>query len=436
MDLKTSGKMLSKIFFILCVFSVASGVKNETESKLVKSMSNALNVIVKEYYLKNNMTFDFVIFGENCTTFGQDIITNVMISNPGITGVGSIEMRLEKWNSTERIILKRSTIVFIESFGHYEWWYLRVGMANTDYMKFQHILVYKKQIKKFGFPHYIRRQTMFYDIFHYELSLYQTGQNLVLNGATFQTLPGQPFGIDLNIVNVFSLKNQKWQSNVFTQEQLRHFNGCALVFGGDERRQLNLAESYVFSMIQNLLESHLKFSSHINWGPGAYHVEFRISKMSSLDFIINFYETKYALVVSTGEEYSSYEKFYLPFDLLTWILCGIFFSGSFLVIFIIKLLKRPKIEKFVFGSKVHSPAFNVVAVFFGDSPNILPTRNFARYILMIFILYCLIIRTAYQSVHYDMIYTVSFIDFICMEISKCSQISRMFVENFQTMSKN
>jgi hypothetical protein len=109
---------------------------------------------------------------------------------------------------------------------------------------------------------------------------------------------------------------------------------------------------------------------------------------------------------SIGEGYTSYEKFLLPFDSGTWVCCGIFFVGAFLVIFIINRLER-KVQEFVFGRRVKSPAFNVLVAFFGQSQNILPGRNFSRFLLMLFILFCLVIRTAYQGVQFDMMYTVS-----------------------------
>ena len=50
-----------------------------------------------------------------------------------------------------------------------------------------------------------------------------------------------------------------------------------------------------------------------------------------------------------------------------------------------------------YGSKVQSPIFNIVRGFFGIGQTILPEKNFSRLILLSFILWCLVVRTAYQG---------------------------------------
>ena len=49
------------------------------------------------------------------------------------------------------------------------------------------------------------------------------------------------------------------------------------------------------------------------------------------------------------------------------------------------------------------PAFNIVGTFFGISQIRLPNSNFPRMILAFFVYFCLVIRTAYQGVSYDML---------------------------------
>ena len=102
---------------------------------------------------------------------------------------------------------------------------------------------------------------------------------------------------------------------------------------------------------------------------------------------------------SPPELYTNYEKMVLPFDVATWMYLGITFGVTFAVIFVIKLL--PKVFKETcFGQNENSPAFNVIRTFFGISLTKLPKNNFARIILMSFIIFCLIFRTAYQGMQF------------------------------------
>lgn len=104
-----------------------------------------------------------------------------------------------------------------------------------------------------------------------------------------------------------------------------------------------------------------------------------------------------ALLVSIGESYERFEKLVLPFDYITWI----FIILCFIIAYTIKL------QSFVFGLHIITPELNVEAEFFGQAQTNLPGRNFARYILMLYILFCLIIRTGYQSLQYDFMLAVS-----------------------------
>jgi hypothetical protein len=86
----------------------------------------------------------------------------------------------------------------------------------------------------------------------------------------------------------------------------------------------------------------------------------------------------------------------LPFDMYTWALIGFTFAAAVNAVFFVSLTAT-RTKNFVFGSKVTTPFLNIAHVFFGLGQTVLPQRNFARFILMMFIIYCLIIRTAWQG---------------------------------------
>src|SRR5690349_9717611 len=90
----------------------------------------------------------------------------------------------------------------------------------------------------------------------------------------------------------------------------------------------------------------------------------------------------------------------MPFDFFTWALIASTFVASFSTILILYFVKR-SIRDFIIGSNVMAPSLNVVQIFFGISQAVLPRRNFARYLTMLFILFCLIIRTAWQGKMYE-----------------------------------
>jgi hypothetical protein len=56
----------------------------------------------------------------------------------------------------------------------------------------------------------------------------------------------------------------------------------------------------------------------------------------------------------------------------------------------------------VFGEGVRIPTLNFFGTIFGTSQTRLPRKNFPQFILMMFIILCLILRTCYQSMLYDL----------------------------------
>ena len=115
-------------------------------------------------------------------------------------------------------------------------------------------------------------------------------------------------------------------------------------------------------------------------------------------------DSKIFMLVTPGEKYTQYEKFILPFDLQTWIFVGVTFIATFSTIFVVNCLSKPT-QSTVYGHKVESPIWNVISIFFGIAQTRLPDRNFSRFILTIFIFFCLIFRTCFQSKFFEFMTT-------------------------------
>ena len=106
------------------------------------------------------------------------------------------------------------------------------------------------------------------------------------------------------------------------------------------------------------------------------------------------------MFVTPSERYTPYEKFKLPFDNETWILLGATFIMTFLSIAIINRFSKAT-RNLVYGHDVDTPIWNVISIFFGVSQTKLPNKNFSRFILVIFIYFCLIFRTCFQSKFFE-----------------------------------
>jgi hypothetical protein len=109
-------------------------------------------------------------------------------------------------------------------------------------------------------------------------------------------------------------------------------------------------------------------------------------------------------LVSRGEQYSAFEKLMMPFDLETWVIVIVIFLIGYFTIFIIYQFFS-SYKKIIFGENINDPSMSLTQVFFGIGLLRTPGKTFARVIFMIFTLYCLIIRTAYQGKMFDFLHS-------------------------------
>lgn len=126
------------------------------------------------------------------------------------------------------------------------------------------------------------------------------------------------------------------------------------------------------------------------------------NRLKFFDVTTSYINDQIVFIVPPGRDLTAFEKIVYPFSTSLWIAVIIFYFGGAFVIFIVK--KRPEnVKKFVFGTGVRNPYMNLFIAWIGGSQKVLPTRNFARFLLMLFLMYSLIIRTLYQASFYQLL---------------------------------
>lgn len=130
----------------------------------------------------------------------------------------------------------------------------------------------------------------------------------------------------------------------------------------------------------------------------------KANRLKFLDSTTSYISQQVIFLTSPVKELSPYEKLVYPFTLVVWTLILIYFAIGFLVIFIIN--RQPQsVQSFVFGKRVKHPSLNLISGFIGGTQRILPGRNFARFILMSFLMYSLVIRTIYQGSFFQLMHS-------------------------------
>lgn len=231
---------------------------------------------------------------------------------------------------------------------------------------------------------------------------------------------GQPQLVE---VNRFDKLKGRWLYGDFKIDKFANFHGCQISFlvtlskpeyyGTIDSRTKEVTDcvGYICAALKD-------FSSALNFGYRVYKydersipklpydVHLQVTFLSSIVYLKDIVYTRPTFsedlffAVPPGEKYNGFEKLCLPFDDETWLWIAITFSSAFVTIFVLKFVKK-SIADFVIGAGNTTPVLNVIRAFFGISQIASPEGNFARFLLMMLILFSLIIRTAYQGVMFD-----------------------------------
>lgn len=122
----------------------------------------------------------------------------------------------------------------------------------------------------------------------------------------------------------------------------------------------------------------------------------RLYRLAYYDATTSYISERLMFIIPYGREMTSVEKLMHPLTVTSWLVLIGFIICGFFVIFVTKSQSR-KVQDFIIGEKVNYPYLNLAVALFGQTQQPLPKKNFARFLLMNFLLLSLVIRTAYQG---------------------------------------
>lgn len=218
---------------------------------------------------------------------------------------------------------------------------------------------------------------------------------------------------------------------LLTTKNLSNFFGCTIRFGvylvkpsiicKDPPCQLDdlkgrdsnlltaLSESLNFTIQFNRFEENelnLATSSLRNKDSDILLGDFylRLDRVPTSDYSIPYFTTEVGLVIPHGSPFTSIERLIFSFQPAVWLSLAGIISIAVFIICVVKLQCR-EVKAFILGSNNRNPIFNLVEALLGMSQSRLPGRNFARFLLMSFVMFCLVIRSLYQGVAFKFLTT-------------------------------
>ncbi|KAG5669463.1 hypothetical protein PVAND_017350 [Polypedilum vanderplanki] len=409
------------------------------------SVTKAMIDVIREFYIGNNLRFDFIIYGK-LTSHMNEVITEVIkeISQDFFVNIQQFV------NGNYKIKLEQSAVIFTESIEnlhefHKNTYHLEKAKNSLRFTdKHFKFLIYIEQFEEFNLKvdQIISPPMWFYEFY-------------LVNIFKFVTL----YALDLysedscgklspKVLNFYSKDSQKWNKKLEKFDHFRNFHGCILStvvdFGPNWYLNVNKSENKKYfqaievfkteiahgnfkysGLIHEIMETVAKkanftlhytiknYNGELVSGVKNFQSEFKFSiHISFNSFEKNFENSKifwysepcgsvdFYFLVMPNDLYTNYEKLLMPFDRTTWILMILTIALTFGIILGYYVL--PKCIKMIFyGKDMKNPAFNTLGVIFGISQLKLPQRSINRFALSLFIWFCLIFRTCYQSMLFE-----------------------------------
>lgn len=388
-SLTMKSSTLVSVLIFHCVWSYQ---KLRTDSLV----SNAISEILFEHFAKQAWKVDLIHYGE------KSVKSEIVIDKVMRTKSASIIFQLSSGGSinTWKTKLNISTILLFDSvetfkrIGRNISWHTHGTGEYRRTIRYQH-LVYVPNATVSDIVDTIKN-TLASDVVGFLMNESTKSIDLM---SLFMFTQRQCNKNQLITINRFNT-SMKWENSSFFPQKYRNLRGCPLKVAMawlpgmkiqiPHRIILDFAESANFSIDRVDLNNDIHTDESLTIFAAERECD-RIFEMSH-PYDVN----KVVLFIPPGQLHTPLEKMFLMFQLEFWIAIAVTLMIAIAAIQVINLTSA-KIQNFVFGRANRTPTMNLVSIFLNGSQFKVPGRNFARFLLMLFIFWSLIIRTCYQS---------------------------------------
>lgn len=402
-------------------------------SKDVKSVSSAIIETIHKFYLEKSEDFDIRIYGE-ISSHINDVISEIARKKKFVSTIKhfpTIDRSNCKFNHSSLILT--STIENVNELNN------NANVTNFYPILFK-VLFYceEENLDNLELPAYNFSYIANGHIHLFEYFIVNTDGTVNIYTLRYFT---EVECYKLQIINLdqFDGESKKWEGNLKNSDNFRHFHKCTVAFPTQisyffyfENQEEN-SDHYTFEKLQQLVgRKNVKFR-------GAFYeivetiaregnftsyyqlvfadrlladsegkkkknlFSFTATILQNSNFLLKspMFDVEWFFLLTPNNLYTNYELLFFPFDHLTWILLGLTFIFMFSFIFVIN--RTPRLRQLVYcEDSIVLTTYNIAGQFFGISQIREPVKTFPRIVLIFFIYFCLVIRTAYQGVLFDL----------------------------------
>lgn len=382
-------QFVMKALKLLIAFFVLKEIYCESYSKVDSVASYAINSILSKYFSEKSPKVDLIYFGKR-----ESLVTKILRNKNDST---AIKVSKSAEESPFKIRLNISSILLFDSAQTFR---RQTIVWQTD-----------KTVRHRHLVHIPNSDVD--DLWHIKDGFLIDKVNFLLNGtgksinlvSSFMFTPKQCRSNQYALINRFNVSTMKWSTPLFYQEKYRNLYGCKLFIltnntnGKNSEpadvidsfaKDSNFKTAYFLGRKQNFAVNVSNYDLLAD--PATWSIEYKGDLVRSYPYFID----RWTFFIPPGELYTPFEKMFLPFQFEVWIGILVTLLIGFVAIQIINFTSI-RVQSFVYGHNIQAPTVNLAATFLCGVQTKVPGRNFARFLLMNFIIWCLIIRTCYQS---------------------------------------
>lgn len=354
-------------------------------------LSRAIDGILLEFFAKVSAKIDVVYLNDKRSLQSEEVIKNILSNNND-----SLTFNVTKLDSVKsNIKLNASSVVVFGSAESFRKMYNKIVWQTNPKERHQHLVSFPGA--KLSDLENIQDG---FSIDNVNFLVERKDSIKLLSSFMFKTQTCRKNQFET--INRFDGKTLKWETLNFYPNKYQNLGQCELYFREDDG-PISIKLHKAFTNLINATAT--KLSEKENKLKSDLFVDPYSLKPSEKNEIMPCYTngmTKWVVYIPPGELYTPFEKMFLPFDFELWIAIVVTLSAGFVSIQIISYASD-QVKKFVFGRDVKSPTMNFISIILVGSQVKTAGRNFARFIFTLFVIWCVVIRTCYQSKMFELL---------------------------------
>lgn len=376
------------------IFLFILSTSHQGDSKKFHSLSsNAIKEILLEYFAKISPKMNLISFGYK-NGFSESLIEEVLGNNNGSIAIRVLRnVQGNPWLQQLNI----SSLLLFDSPQNFKDSIHNITWLTNKRMRNNHLVhvhdASEKDIRENlqdGFS---------IDSVSFLVNESEKSMKLI---SSFMFTPTACRSYQLLKINNFNKSTRRWSNLNFYPKKYSNFFKCGLTVATPAVSNKQMSRD-VITALADLRNFRMDFRFMNMPGDAARMPEIDIIDdylpydgdqryVASVAYKVN----RMTYAVPPGDLFTALEKMFLMFDSDVWVAIGVTFLLALLSILVINLMSK-KIQNFFYGNGFASPTMNLLSIFLTGGQKRFPERNFARYILLHFLIWSLIIRTCYQS---------------------------------------